>query len=71
MWAVRPKPRTARRGRRSGGAVVEPLKTHSLLLNYLEAREQYSSGVVEGLNNKVTLKTRLRFSHRRRPEVAL
>jgi transposase len=60
---------------------LEPLKKvartlcahRSLLLNYFQARKQYSSGVVEGLNNKVklTLKRAYGFRTADAREVAL
>ena len=38
--------------------VAKMLRKHrELILNYFRAKKQFSSGVVEGLNNKVTLFT--------------
>jgi len=38
---------------------VRALRTHrELLLNYFKARKQYSSGVIEGLNNKAKVTVR-------------
>lgn len=55
-------------------AVAKSLKEHrQLLLNYFRARKEYSSGVVEGLNNKakLTLKTSYGFKSDEAREVAL
>ena len=51
---------------------IEPLKkfartmrTHrELLLNYFRARKQFSSGVIEGLNNKVKVTLRKAYGFR-------
>ncbi len=41
------------------------LQSHrDLILNYFRARKEYSSSVVEGLNNKVKLVTRKAFGFR-------
>ena len=46
--------------------IARTLRAHrTLLLNYFKARKQFSSGVIEGLNNKA--KVILRFSHLRHP----
>jgi transposase len=51
---------------------IEPMKAkarmlqshRNLFLNYFRAKKEYSSGVVEGLNNKVKLVTRKAFGYR-------
>jgi transposase len=41
------------------------LRSHrALILNYFRARKQFSSGVVEGLNNKAKLTMRKSYSFR-------
>ena len=45
--------------------VVQALRSHrELLLNWFEAQGTISSGVVEGLNNKVKLTTRKSYGFR-------
>ena len=41
------------------------LSHRELILNYFRAKKEYSSGVVEGLNNKVKLVTRKAFGYRK------
>ncbi|MFJ1258483.1 transposase [Cupriavidus sp. CuC1] len=60
---------------------IEPMKKFSrtvrahreLILNYFRARKQFSSGVVEGLNNKakVTMRKSYGFRTFRATEIAL
>lgn len=53
---------------------VRTLRGHrELLFNYLRARKQFSSGVVEGLNNKAKVTRRKAYGFRifRATEVAL
>jgi hypothetical protein len=54
--------------------IARPLRTHrELLLNYFKARKQFSSGVIEGLNNKakVTMRKSCGFRTFRILELAL
>jgi transposase len=45
--------------------MARTLQSHrELLLNYFRAQKEYSSGVVEGLNNKVKVVTRRSFGFR-------
>ena len=45
--------------------VVKMLRTHRpLILNYFKAKKQFSSGVVEGLNNKVKVTMRKSYGFR-------
>ena len=45
--------------------IARMLRSHrSLLLNYFKARKQFSSGVVEGLNNKAKLTMRKSYGFR-------
>ena len=46
-------------------AAAAQLRAHrALLLNYLKARKQFSSGVVEGLNNKAKVTMRRSYGFR-------
>ena len=54
-------------------AVIEPMKKkiartlrshRALLLNYFKARKQFSSGVIEGLNNKAKVTMRRSYGFR-------
>ena len=45
--------------------VARTLRSHrALILNYFRARKQFSSGVVEGLNNKAKLTMRKSYGFR-------
>ena len=45
--------------------VVQMLRAHRpLILNYFRARKQFSSGIVEGLNNKVKVTMRKSYGFR-------
>ena len=45
--------------------IARMLRSHrTLILNYFRARKQYSSGVVEGLNNKAKLTMRKSYGFR-------
>ena len=45
--------------------IARTLRTHrELLLNYFKARKQFSSGVVEGLNNKAKVTMRRSYGFR-------
>src|ERR1022692_4605919 len=45
--------------------VARTLRTHrALLLNYFKARKHYSSGVIEGLNNKAKVTMRKSYGFR-------
>ena len=45
--------------------IARMLRTHRpLLLNYFKAKEEFSSGVVEGLNNKAKLTMRKSYGFR-------
>ena len=45
--------------------IARTLRSHrTLILNYFRARKQYSSGVVEGLNNKAKLTMRKSYGFR-------
>ena len=45
--------------------IARTLRSHrALILNYLRARKQFSSGVVEGLNNKAKLTMRKSYGFR-------
>ena len=45
--------------------VARTLRTHrDLILNYFRAKKQFSSGIVEGLNNKVKLTMRKAYGFR-------
>jgi len=54
--------------------VAGTLRTHrELILNYFRAKKQFSSGIVEGLNNKAKLTMRKAYGFRtfRVTEIAL
>ena len=40
-------------------------KHRELILNYFRSRKEYSSGVVEGLNNKAKLTSRIHYGFRK------
>ena len=45
--------------------IARTLRSHrTLILNYFRARKRYSSGVVEGLNNKAKLTMRISYGFR-------
>ena len=45
--------------------VAKTLRSHrELILNYFRAKKQFSSGVVEGLNNKAKLTMRKAYGYR-------
>jgi len=45
--------------------IARTLRTHrALLLNYFKARKEFSSGVVEGLNNKAKVTMRRSYGFR-------
>ena len=45
--------------------IAQTLRTHrTLLLNYFKAKKQFSSGVVEGLNNKAKVTMRKSYGFR-------
>ena len=44
---------------------IRAMRTHrELLLNYFRARKQFSSGVIEGLNNKAKVAMRKAYGYR-------
>jgi transposase len=54
--------------------VAKKLRRHrSLLLNWFKAKKQFSSGIVEGFNNKAKLTTRKAYGFRtfKEAEIAL
>ncbi len=52
--------------------IAKTLRAHrELILNYFKAKKQFSSGVVEGLNNKVTMRKSYGFRTFRITELAL
>jgi len=75
-WAGKFLDRWCDMAMRSG---IEPMKAKAkmlrshrdLILNYFRAKKDYSSGVVEGLNNKVKLITRKAFGYRKYETIKL
>ncbi len=68
-WAAKFLDRWCEMANRSGIAPMKAkarmlLSHRDLILNYFRAKKEYSSGVVEGLNNKVKLVTRKAFGFR-------
>ena len=44
--------------------IARSLRQHRLILNYFKAQKQFSSGVIEGLNNKARVTMRRSYGSR-------